>query len=93
MVGLVVPMLVSVVGLVMVIVGIVGSLGKLVVEGVGSETLVVNVGFANVCGSEEGVVPFSRCFSISSLQAKIIIICVRIFICIIITTIIIVIHL
>ena len=67
--------------------------GKLVVEGVSSETLVVNVGFADVCGSEVGAVPFSRCFSITSLQAKIIIICVRIFFCIIITIIIIVIYL
>ena len=61
------PMLVSMVGLVIVMVGIAGSLGKLVVEGV--STLVVNVGFADVGG---GAAPFSRCFSITSLQAKVI---------------------
>ena len=80
-VGLLVLMLVSVVGLVIVMVGIVASPGKLVVDGVGSDTLVVNVGFADVCGSEEGVAPFSRCFSITSLQAKVIVIliCLKIF--------------
>ena len=76
------PRLVStMVGLVIVMVGIVASLGKLVVDGVtvlvdGSEMLAVNVGFAGT------VAPFSRCFSITSLRAKVI--CVKIIIIVII---------
>ena len=75
-------MLVSMVGLVIVMVGIVGSLGKLVVDGGtvsvgGSETLVVDVGFADVDvngNKEPGIAPFSRCFSMTSLGAKVIVI-------------------
>ena len=69
MVGLVVPMLVSMVGLVIVMVGMVGSLGMLLVDGefTVSEMLVFNVGFADAA-------PFSRCFSITSLGENFILI-------------------
>ena len=69
MVGLDVPLLLSMVGLVVVMLGADIGSGEVIVgemSVVCSETLLVNVGFAD-SGGEEAAAPFSRCCSITSL--------------------------